>query len=115
MTRFTPDDRLRSLIAGVEERVVVCGHTHVEFDRLVDGIRVLNAGSVGAPYEVEPGAYWLELDPEPRFRRTEYDADEAAGRIRSSGYPNLAYLDDMVVTDPSRPERMSRQIEADFG
>ena len=63
MTRFTPDDRLRALLAGVEEEVVVCGHTHVQFDRVVDGVRVLNAGSVGAPYEVDTGAYWLEIDP----------------------------------------------------
>ena len=114
MTRFTSEDRLRSLLAGAQEHVVVCGHTHVQFDRIVDGVRVLNAGSVGAPYEVEPGAYWLGLDPEPRFRRTEYDLDEAARRIRASGYPGLAYLDEMLMIDPSRPERMSKLIEADF-
>ena len=115
MTRFTPEDRLRSLLAGAEADVVVCGHTHVQFDRTVDGVRVLNAGSVGAPYEVEPGAYWLELGPEPRFRCTTYDVRDAARRIRASGYPNLAHLDDMVVRDPSRPERMAKLIEADFG
>jgi putative phosphoesterase len=114
MTRFTSDDRLRSLLSGAEADVVVCGHTHVQFDRVVDGVRVLNAGSIGAPYEVEPGAYWLELVPEPRFRRTEYDVEQAARRIRASGYPNLVYLDEMLVRDPSRPERMSRLIEADF-
>jgi diadenosine tetraphosphatase ApaH/serine/threonine PP2A family protein phosphatase len=90
--------------------MVVCGHTHVQFDRTVDGIRVLNAGSVGAPYEAEPAAYWLELDPEPRFRRTEYDVEAAAERIRSTGYPNLAPLD-FLTPDPERPERMSRLIE----
>ena len=115
MTRFTPEDRLRSLLAGAEADVVVCGHTHVQFDRTVDGVRVLNAGSVGAPYEVEPGAYWLELGPEPRFRCTTYDVRDAARRIRASGYPNRAHLDDMVVRDPSRPERMAKLIEADFG
>jgi putative phosphoesterase len=114
MTRFTSEERLRSLLAGIEEDVVVCGHTHVQFDRQVDGVRVLNAGSVGAPYEVDPGAYWLELEPEPRFRRTQYDFHEAARRIRASGYPGLAYLDEMLVSDPSRPERMSKIIEADF-
>jgi diadenosine tetraphosphatase ApaH/serine/threonine PP2A family protein phosphatase len=115
MTRYTPEARLRSLLAGLQEPVVVCGHTHVQFDRVVDGIRVLNAGSVGAPYEVEPGAYWLELDPEPRFRRTDYDLEEGARRIRASGYPSLGYVDEMLVSDPSRPERMSKLIEADFG
>src|SRR5439155_2080954 len=58
ITRLTPDERLRELLTGVNERVVVCRHTHVQFDRAVDRIRVVNAGSVGAPYEAEPGAYW---------------------------------------------------------
>ena len=110
ITRLTPERRLRSLLEGVEEGVVVCGHTHVQFDRTVDGIRVLNAGSVGAPYEAEPAAYWLELDPEPRFRRTDYDVEAAVARVRATGYPNLAPLD-YVTPDPERPERMSRLIE----
>jgi len=36
-------------------------------------VRVVNAGSVGMPYEDEPGAYWLlDLD----HRRTPYDGAE---------------------------------------
>jgi len=115
MTRYTTEERLRVLLLAARERIVVCGHTHVQFDRSLDAVRVLNAGSVGAPYEVEPGAYWLELeDCEPRLRRTEYDVEEAARRIRASGYPNLAHVDGMLRSDPSRPERMSKLIEADF-
>jgi hypothetical protein len=71
---------------------------------------VLNAGSVGAPYEAEPAAYWLELDPEPRFHRTDYDVEAAVARIPATGYPNLAPLD-YLTPDPERPERMSRLIE----
>jgi putative phosphoesterase len=112
ITGVTPDERLRRLLAGVEEHVVVCGHTHVQFERTVDGIRVLNAGSIGAPYEAEPAAYWLELGPEPRFRRTDYDVEAAAQRIRDSGYPNLGPLE-YLAPDPERPERLSRLIEAD--
>jgi putative phosphoesterase len=111
VTRVTPDERLRRLLSGVEERVVVCGHTHVQFDRVVDGVRVLNAGSVGAPYEAEPAAYWLELLPEPRFRRTDYDVEAARARIRATGYPNLAPLD-FLKSDPQRPQRLSELIEA---
>jgi putative phosphoesterase len=115
MTRYTSEERMRELLAGVEERVVVCGHTHVQFDRVVDGVRVLNAGSVGYPYEAEPGAYWLELTPEPRFRRTEYDVEEAIRKLRSSGHPNIAWAAELALVDPGRPERMSKLIAADFG
>ena len=50
--------------------MVVCGHTHMQFDRVVAGRRVINSGSVGMPYEDEPGAYWtLDLV----HRRTPYE------------------------------------------
>ena len=112
ITRVTPDDRLRRLLVSVEERVVVCGHTHVQFDRTVNGVRVINAGSVGAPYEAEPGAYWLLLRPEIELRRTGYDAAEAVRQIRATGYPRAEeYVSELPVKDPGRPERMSRLIE----
>jgi len=111
ITRLTPGGRLRRLLVGVQERIVVCGHTHVQFDRVVDGYRIVNAGSVGAPYEAEPGAYWLLLGPDVSLRRTPYDVAMAAERIRATGYPNLAYLEEMLVADETRPERMSALIE----
>jgi putative phosphoesterase len=110
ITRMTPAGRLRRLLSGVEERMVVCGHTHVQFDRVLGGVRVVNAGSVGAPYEAEPAAYWAEIGPVVRFRRTDYDVEAAAARIRDSGYPNLEYLQ-YLVSDPERPERLSALIE----
>jgi putative phosphoesterase len=112
ITRLTPDERLRTLLAGVREPTVVCGHTHVQFDRVVDGRRVLNAGSVGYPYEANPGAYWLLLGEDPEFRRTPYDVEGAMRRIEATGYPRLGdYLAELAVEDPSRPERMSALIE----
>jgi putative phosphoesterase len=112
ITRLTPDERLRTLLAGVREPTVVCGHTHVQFDRVVDGTRVLNAGSVGYPYEANPGAYWLLLGEDPEFRRTPYDVEGAMRRIEATGYPRLGdYLAELAVEDPSRPERMSALIE----
>jgi putative phosphoesterase len=83
LTRISPDDRWREALAGVEEPVVVCGHTHTQFDRRVDDIRVVNSGSVGMPYEHEPGAYWTLLGPDVAFQRTEYEPGDIAG----SGWP----------------------------
>jgi predicted phosphodiesterase len=78
LTRISPDGRWRTVLSGVRERMVVCGHTHVQFDRVIHGIRVVNAGSVGMPYEHEPGAYWLSLGPGVEFRRTQYDPGDLA-------------------------------------
>ena len=113
ITRLTPEARLRKLLQGVDERVVVCGHTHVQFDRVVDGTRIVNAGSVGAPYEAEPGAYWAVLGPDVEFRRTEYDVEAAAMDHVASGYPRSDEVSQYVnyASDPERPARMSALIE----
>src|SRR5436190_1717631 len=72
-TRISPDERWQEALAGVDAEVVVCGHTHIQFDRRIGDIRLVNAGSVGMPYEREPGAYWALLDgTDVELRRTEY-------------------------------------------
>jgi putative phosphoesterase len=72
-TERTPEERIAILFDGLDERTVVCGHTHTQYERTVAGVRVVNAGSVGMPYEDEPGAYWL-LDLV--HQRTPYDGAE---------------------------------------
>ena len=85
-TRLTPDDRLLPILAGLDVAVVVCGHTHMQFDRAIGTTRVVNAGSVGMPFG-EPGAYWLLLGPGVELRRTLYDLESAGERIRRTAYP----------------------------
>ena len=85
-TRRTPDARLSSLLGNVEADVVVCGHTHMQFDRTLGDVRVVNAGSVGMPFG-PPGAYWLLLGPSVELRHTPYDLEQAAARIRATSYP----------------------------
>src|SRR5215475_7353859 len=72
-TERTPEERITFLFDGLDVPTVVCGHSHTQFERTVAGVRVVNAGSVGAPYEDEPGAYWL-LDLV--HRRTPYEGAE---------------------------------------
>jgi predicted phosphodiesterase len=74
ITRLTADERLAPMVDDVAEPVVVCGHTHVQFDRAIDDRRVINAGSVGMPYQHQPGAYWALLTDVVELRRTEYDS-----------------------------------------
>jgi len=85
-TRETPVENLLPVFAGVHSSLVVCGHTHMQFDRMIGETRVVNAGSVGMPFG-ERGAYWLELGPDVQLRRAEYDYAAAADRIRSTNYP----------------------------
>jgi predicted phosphodiesterase len=76
-TERTPAERIAFLFDGLDVSTVVCGHTHMQFERTVAGVRVVNAGSVGMAYEEEPGAYWL-LDLEHRF--TPYEGAELKAR-----------------------------------
>ena len=84
--KTTPADRLVSLFQGVDVPLVICGHTHMQFDRDVDGVRVVNAGSVGMSFQ-GVGAYWLAVNDNVELRRTDYDVDAAAARIRATRYP----------------------------
>ncbi len=85
-TCLTAEERLLPVFEGVREPLVVCGHTHMPFDRRVGNVRVVNAGSVGMPFG-EPGAYWLLLGPDIELRRTPYDLAAAAECIRRTPYP----------------------------
>jgi predicted phosphodiesterase len=81
LTRISDDARWRAALEGVDADVVVCGHTHVQFDRRIGDVRLVNAGSVGMPYETQPGAYWLAVGPDVQHRRTDYDADATEREI----------------------------------
>jgi predicted phosphodiesterase len=105
-TRLTPEDRLLPIFDAVDTPVVVCGHTHMQFDRFVGRTRVVNAGSVGMPFQ-EPGAYWLLLGPGAEFRHTRYDLTDAAERIRATSYPQAeAFAARNVLQTPSEGEML---------
>jgi predicted phosphodiesterase len=85
-TRLTAEERLVPLFESLDAAVVVCGHTHMQFDRKVGRTRVVNAGSVGMPFGAS-GAHWALLGPGTELRQTSYDLIEAAERMRKSEYP----------------------------
>jgi predicted phosphodiesterase len=84
-TRLTPEERLRPLFAGLGVSIVVCGHTHMQFDRMIGNTRVVNAGSVGMPFG-NPGADWLLIGPDIQLRHSDYDLAGAADQVRRSKY-----------------------------
>jgi predicted phosphodiesterase len=107
-TRVTAKDRLLPILKGVDARVIVCGHTHMQFDRLIGRTRVVNAGSVGMPFG-EPGAYWLLLGSDVQLRCTTYDLAKAAERIRETSYPQA---EDFAVHNVLRPPPEKEMLEA---
>jgi predicted phosphodiesterase len=106
-TRLTPDERAAPMFEGVVAPLVVCGHTHMPFDRRIGPTRVLNAGSVGMPFG-DPGAYWLVLGETFEFRRTQYDVEDAARRIRATAYPQAEeFAARHVVAPPSEAQMLA--------
>ncbi len=114
-TRATPDERLMPVFAGLGDRVVVCGHTHMPFDRMIDKTRVLNGGSVGMPFG-SPAASWLLLGPGVEFRRTEYDLNAAAARVRATAYPQAEEFASRDVLHPrSEKDALALFAKAESG
>jgi hypothetical protein len=72
------------------------------FDRLAAGRRVINPGSVGMPYG-PPGAvaHWALLGPDVTLRRSAYDLEQAAERLRASAWPGTAdFVEQNVLHGP---------------
>ncbi len=99
-TRVTAEAQVAPAFAGAGTDVVVCGHTHMQFDRRVAGRRIINAGSVGMPFAGPPGAYWLLLAEGVELRRTDYDFPAAAARLRRTGFPLVEVLAVRYILDP---------------
>jgi putative phosphoesterase len=107
-TRLTPEDRLLPIFEGLDVPLVVCGHTHMQFDRRIGRVRVVNAGSVGMPFG-EPGADWLLLGPDVELRHTPYDLTKAAERIRATKYP---HAEDFAAKNVLEPPAERETLEA---
>ncbi len=105
VTERTPAGRVRELMTDVEERVVVTAHVHLQYDRIVDDVRLLSPGSVGLPYEGAPGhAYWALLGPEVELRRTGYDVERAVVQMRATDDPRVEQIAELMLAPPARDD-----------
>jgi predicted phosphodiesterase len=111
ITPATPDARMQALTAGVGERVLVSAHTHIQFDRIVVGIRSISPGSIGLPYEGRRGAFWALLGAHVELRHTSYDVDLAVARFRETTDPFAQAIVDMLLDPPARAQ-VIRHAEA---
>lgn len=97
----TDEKRLLPIFEEIDADLVVCGHTHMQFDRMIGKTRVVNAGSLGMPFG-KTGADWLLLGNEIEFRHTDYDLEEAAARILKTDYPQAeSFAEQSLMNPPS--------------
>lgn len=110
-TRLTPEAELLPVFEGLGADLVICGHTHMPFDRVIGRTRVVNAGSVGMPFG-NPGAYWLVLGPGVEPRQTAYDLGNAAARVRVSSYPQAEAFAATNILQPPSEETILAMFES---
>jgi len=95
-----PEASLRRMLEPLQVDVLVCGHTHKPYHRVVDGVHVINDGSVGKPKDGDPRACYALITVadgiEAEFRRVEYPVLSVADEIREAGLPE-AFADALLT------------------
>ena len=101
LTDASPDERFQDALAGVEKRLVVAGHTHMQFRRG----RFVNAGSVGMPYEDDVAAFWAIVGSDVEFQRTAFDVERAIAEIEATAWPGRdEFVAENLRAAPSRKQ-----------
>ncbi len=89
-----PDASLERLLDMVESDVLVCGHTHIPYHRILpSGRHVVNEGSIGKPKDGDPRSCYVVLegnrkDLRVEFIRVAYEVERAAQAIEASEMPH---------------------------
>ncbi|MEQ5790786.1 metallophosphoesterase family protein [Muricauda sp. NFXS6] len=112
-TTLTPEHKLEPIFGTLGTSMVICGHTHMQFDRKIAGVRVVNAGSVGMRFG-GTGADWLLLDDDVHLMHAPYDLGSAAAHITALEYPNARdFATKYILASPSEEEalRMLSRLE----
>ena len=98
-TELSPDELVAEMFASAPG-VTVVGHTHMQADRRVGDKRIVNAGSVGLPYEGDAAAFWVLLGDDVEHRRTAYDVNAFVERATAAGFPAEFFHESLIEPRP---------------
>jgi putative phosphoesterase len=105
VTPITPEERLAAIVAGIEADVVVAGHTHMQDDRRAGGVRWINAGSVGMPFDGRAGrAFWALLGESVELRATPFDVEATIAAVEATRADGVEDLVDQLRAQPTRAD-----------
>jgi len=87
-----PESSLRHALGEKKADALLFGHTHLPYDRIVDGVHFINTGSAGKPKDGDPRAAYALVTVATEgitseFVRVEYDVSAAAEAIRVTDLP----------------------------
>jgi putative phosphoesterase len=78
-------------VHNVEADVVCVGHSHQQFSLCIDGVVVVNPGSVGQPRDGNPSAAYAVIDDQKVvLKRVAYPVEETVARVEAAPFPDLA-------------------------
>ena len=112
LTRVSPAARLRAALTGRAHSRVVHGHTHVQYERTVERTHWICPGSVGLPYEDEPGARWATFGPDVTLRVTPYDIERTIADVRAARFPDAEEFIEKYLRQPFGPDHASTYFES---
>jgi predicted phosphodiesterase len=97
MHPFQTDDEIRKVISTCEADLYFFGHIHWPFDRVVQGVRVVNVGSVSNPPMMDLRASYVLLEADETgytldFRRVDYDHAAVIEAVQRARHPCAAYI-----------------------
>jgi hypothetical protein len=112
ITRVSPAEHLADALGGVRAALVIAGHTHQQDDRTAAGIRFVNAGSVGLPYEGDGAARWLWIENgNPELLTTAYDSTAAGERMLATPWPDADSINASLL-HPMDPAEITQMFES---
>lgn len=91
------DDEVAVALDGAEADLVLVGHTHQVVDRTVNGVRVVNPGSISNPPQGGDQARWMMLEADREGytltqRSTPYDLEAMLAALAESGHPDPSHI-----------------------
>ena len=111
ITVGSADEKVLPWLEGVAESVIVCGHTHAQFDRLFGAHRVVNPGGCGLQFGAR-GAAWALLGPDVDLLLAGYDEERAAALFRARGGPAAEAFAERVLDPPPAETAVERWVSA---
>ncbi len=99
------ETELQEVYGSLGAAVVVYGHTHVPGVRRLDKLVVVNAGSVGLPFDGDARAsYALVEGTTAVIRRVEYDVEQERSALAACGLPGAEWTAKMIrARGPAMP------------
>jgi putative phosphoesterase len=69
---YAGSEQIEEVLAEVDADILVCGHTHLPYHRLIAGQHVINVGSVGKPKHGNPNSIYTIIEVDKGQVTTEF-------------------------------------------